>query len=68
MRAFYSIVRKVPIGLAAGLSGLGLYLCYWWPKEWQAGFVIFLFGMIVIIPTAVQEIRFLRGLRMKRPI
>jgi hypothetical protein len=53
-----SAIRKTLIGLACGVSGIGAYLCYWWPRQWQAGFVFVLFGMIVIIPVTVQEIRF----------
>jgi len=61
-----SIIRKILIGLACVVSGIGAYLCYWWPEEWQAGFVFVLFGMIVIIPVVVQEVRFRRRISDSR--
>jgi hypothetical protein len=62
-----SIVRKILIGLACTVSGIGVYLCYWWPEEWQAGLVFVLFGMIVIIPGTINEIRFRKTIKAGFP-
>jgi hypothetical protein len=58
-----SAIRKILISLACGVSGIGAYLCYWWPQQWQAGFIFVLFGMIVIVPVTFQEIRFRRRVK-----
>ena len=60
-----SIVRKILIGIAACIAAIGVYLSFWWSAQWQAGLCITLFGMVVLVPTAVQEIRFRRGLKSR---
>ncbi len=43
--------------LGAAVCAIGVYLWQWWPKEWQAGLVFVLFGLIVLAPVTVTEIR-----------
>jgi|SRR5215469_13430607 len=43
--------------LGAGVCAVGLYLCFWWPEQWQAGFVIILFGLIVLVPVTIWQVQ-----------
>jgi len=43
--------------LAAAVCGVGVYLSRMWPEQWQAGFVFVLFGLIVLVPVTIKEIR-----------
>ena len=43
--------------LGAGVCAVGVYLCRLWPEQWQAGFVFILFGLLVLVPVTVTEIR-----------
>lgn len=60
--AFVSMTQRLLFGSvtfgAAAVSAIGVYLCYWWPEEWQAGFVFVLLGLIVLLPVSVTEVRF----------
>jgi hypothetical protein len=46
--------------LAAAVCALGIYLWRLWPEQWQAGLVFILFGMLVLAPVTIKEIRFRR--------
>lgn len=43
--------------LGAAVCAVGVYLWQWWPKEWQAGLVFILFGLLVLAPVTITEIR-----------
>jgi len=43
--------------IAAAVCGVGVYLSRLWPEQWQAGFVFVLFGLIVLIPVTIKEVR-----------
>jgi|SRR5579864_8931472 len=46
--------------LGAAVCALGIYLWRLWPEQWQAGLVFILFGMLVLAPVTIKEIRFRR--------
>lgn len=46
--------------LGAAVCAIGVYLWRLWPQEWQAGLVFILFGLIVLAPVTITEIRFRR--------
>jgi hypothetical protein len=48
--------------LGAGICGLGVYLWWWWPEQWQVGLIFILSGLAVLAPVTIQEIRFRRKL------
>ena len=43
--------------LAAAICGVGVYLSKMWPEQWQAGLVFVLFGLLVLAPVTIEEIR-----------
>jgi peptidoglycan/LPS O-acetylase OafA/YrhL len=43
--------------LGATVCAVGVYLWCLWPKEWQAGLVFILFGLLVLIPVTIKEIQ-----------
>ncbi len=43
--------------LAAAVCAVGVYLWHWWPEQWQAGFCFVLFGLPVLAPVTITEIR-----------
>ena len=49
--------------LGAAICAVGVYLWYWWPEEWHAGFVFVLFGFLVLAPVTVKEVRIRKKLR-----
>jgi hypothetical protein len=46
--------------VAAGVSAWGVYWWYLSPEDWQAGLVFILFGLIVLIPVTMKEVRLRR--------
>jgi hypothetical protein len=56
------------ICLVAGIvCAVGVYLWRLWPEQWEAGFVFVLFGLLVLIPVTVTEIRTRRRSVETRP-
>lgn len=43
--------------LGAAVCAVGIYLWRLWPEQWQAGLVFVLFGLLVLAPLTVKEIR-----------
>lgn len=43
--------------LGAAVCAVGIYLCWLWPEQWQAGLVFVLFGLIVLAPVTIKEIQ-----------
>jgi hypothetical protein len=46
--------------LGAAVCAIGIYLWRLWPDQWQAGLVFVLFGLLVLVPVTIKEIRVLR--------
>jgi hypothetical protein len=59
---WHRLLLSVICIVAAGVCSLGIYLWWWWPEQWQAGLVVILFGLAVLAPVTVQEIRFRKRL------
>jgi len=43
--------------LGAAVCAVGIYVCWLWPDEWQAGLVFVLFGLVVLAPVTIKEIQ-----------
>lgn len=43
--------------LGAMVCGVGAYLWWWWPEQWQAGLVFILSGLLVLAPVTIKEIQ-----------
>jgi hypothetical protein len=46
--------------LGAAICAVGVYLWRLWPEQWQAGLVFLLFGLLVLVPVTIKDIRFRR--------
>jgi hypothetical protein len=56
-RKWERLLLSIVCLLGAGVCAVGVYLCRLWPEQWQAGFVFVLFGLLVLAPVTVTEIR-----------
>jgi hypothetical protein len=52
-----SVLLSVICLVAGIVCAVGVYLWRLWPEKWEAGFVFVLFGLLVLIPVTVTEIR-----------
>ena len=43
--------------LGAAVCAVGVYLWHLWPEEWQAGLVFILFGLMVLAPVTIWDIK-----------
>jgi hypothetical protein len=50
--------------IAASVCAVGIYLCRLYPEDWQAGFVIVLFGLVVLAPVTLKEVQLRRQARV----
>src|SRR5579863_5298379 len=51
------VLLSVVCLIAGIVCAVGVYLWRLWPEQWQAGLVFVLFGLLVLAPVTVTEIR-----------